>query len=1128
MRFARLLCILALLALTATTALAQRGKISGVVTDAGTGDTMPGVNVAIVGTTQGAVADVDGFYFINNVRPGTYTLQASFIGFVSATTENVRVSTGLTTEVNFQIREQAVGLAEIVVTSVRPIVQLDVSANVASLNPADFEDLPIAGVSEVLDLQAGIEPGLQIRGGGLGEIAFIVDGLNMRTGRDNEPFTNISYTALEEVQVQTGGFNAEYGNVRAGIVNVTTKEPPRNHYTFDGIFRYAPAQDKSFEALDGSVLDGCDFSNPNSICDSWWVRGATDPEVAFVGTDNWDPYTASQYRPFEGWNAVADRLNNTEGFDVTPQDMLEYFKFTHRKDNVLDVPDFEADFTFGGPLIPGLSEKLGDLRFLFSYRGTQTGYTLWQTRDSYDANTFQGKLISNIKRGMKLTLHGMHATERGLIPDNDATRVSVWKGNLPAYPWFDLYADPVTRITIRGINVFSDGYLGQALIDHTLLGGTFTHTLNANTFYEITLQNLKTKYRHKFPNFRDGSFLCPSSGVGPDGQSCPAGEFVAVLYTDNFGRPNGLGEVTCFGGTSDLNGDGILQPYCAGDEPFGFAGTGGNLITGESTGAHWDKTRDTTDVSVFTGRFDLTSQLNRFLQIKTGAEIIVSDYDVFSQRTSLGLGFFYSEDDWNRSPIQGAAYAQGKLEFKGMIANLGVRLDYFDANSAWWVFDGPYDNAYRSQEEELDATLPTAEPDAQTFLSPRLGVSFPITENSKFYFNYGHFRQMLNPFDVFGVQSTPAGGIDVIGNPTHPMPLTVAYELGYDQNLFDQFLLRVSGFYRDIREQARNVRFEGLGGTVEYTTKKPWNYRDIRGFELTLTKTRGKWIRGFINYTFLQRKEGNFGYSTFFENSFDQRNFLRTDTGYRLTSPIAEPYARANLILITPQSFGPKMGSGNPLGDWRVSLLGEWRTGEKWTWSSLGSFPELQENVRWKNYLNFDLRLSKHINTRFASLQIFVDIDNVFNRRHLYNQAAFIGSDALDFNRYLESLHLPGDIFDDLTTVDADAAYADKDGLPYLWVPGDDQPGDFRHPDTPFQPIVVVPSLGDAEPDMFAWFYDVGAGTYSRWNGSSFEPVPDGELQSMLDEKGYIDMPNARFNTFLNPRRVILGIRVGF
>ena len=86
MRLARLLCILALLAFTATTALAQRGKISGTVTDAGNGETMPGVNVAIVGTTQGAVTDVDGYYFINNVRPGTYEIQASFIGFVSSTT----------------------------------------------------------------------------------------------------------------------------------------------------------------------------------------------------------------------------------------------------------------------------------------------------------------------------------------------------------------------------------------------------------------------------------------------------------------------------------------------------------------------------------------------------------------------------------------------------------------------------------------------------------------------------------------------------------------------------------------------------------------------------------------------------------------------------------------------------------------------------------------------------------------------------------------------------------------------------------------------------------------------------------------------------------------------------------
>ena len=187
--------------MTASTAFAQRGKIAGTVTDVDTGETIPGVNIVIDGTQQGTASQNDGYFFINNVRPGTYTMRAFFIGFVAEQILNVRVSTGLTTTVDIEMREETVGLDKIVVTSERPIVQLDVSANVANLDPESFEDLPVAGVSEVLDLQAGIEPGLRIRGGGLSEVAFIVDGMNLRTGRAHQPFTNISYTSLEEVQV---------------------------------------------------------------------------------------------------------------------------------------------------------------------------------------------------------------------------------------------------------------------------------------------------------------------------------------------------------------------------------------------------------------------------------------------------------------------------------------------------------------------------------------------------------------------------------------------------------------------------------------------------------------------------------------------------------------------------------------------------------------------------------------------------------------------------------------------------------------------------------------------------------------------------------------------------------------
>ena len=204
---------------------------------------------------------------------------------------------------------------------------------------------------------------------------------------------------------------------------------------------------------------------------------------------------------------------------------------------------------------------------------------------------------------------------------------------------------------------------------------------------------------------------------------------------------------------------------------------------------------------------------------------------------------------FQRTPIQGAAYAQGKLEFQGMIANLGLRTDFFDANTSWWVSESPYDQAYRQRIDGLDELLTKEDPAAQINISPRLGISFPITNDSKLYFNYGHFRQMLGPFEVFGIRQSRNGGIDDLGNPNHPMPLTVAYELGFDQNLFDQYLLRISGFYRDIQNQPRFVTYRSLGSVVQYATPEPWNYRDVRGAEITLTKMRGKWIRGFVNYT---------------------------------------------------------------------------------------------------------------------------------------------------------------------------------------------------------------------------------------------------------------------------------------
>ncbi|MCY4159449.1 MAG: carboxypeptidase-like regulatory domain-containing protein, partial [Bacteroidetes bacterium] len=1106
---------------------AQQGKIDGIVTDVATGETVPGASVVIEGTTQGTATQADGYFFINNVRPGTYTLVVSFIGYTTQRVEGVRVSAGLTTTKDIQITEQVVGLEEIVVTSERPIVQLDVSANVASLNSEAFEDLPVAGIIEVLDLQAGIQPGLSIRGGGANQVAFVVDGMNLRTGRHQDPFASISYTSVEEVQVQTGGFNAEYGNVRSGVVNVTTKDPSRTRYTVDALYRYEPPQPKSFNSLGGMSLDNCSYPTIQGDCDSWYIRPFLDPEVAWEGTDNWDRYTRNQYNIFEGWNSFAEKLQKDDGaFDVTPQDMQDYFRYTHRKNNEITKPDYEVDVTVAGPLVPGYGSKLGDLRFSASYRGTQTAYIIPQSRDTYTNQTFQAKIVSDIAKGMKLSVRGMRGIERGMSGNQEAPDLQMYGGNIPAYPWWGSGSRMLDVDERFGGIILSDGTFALADRDHTMVGATFTHTLNRSTFYEVNFSNISSKYRTHFPNLRDGSYV-------EDGQ------FFSVPYTIN-GRLTSDGQklfgtdrIRCFGGKSDINGDGKLTSYCVGDEPFGFLAQSGNLQASRiTTGGHWVKTRDTSDVNVFTGRFDLTSQVNRVLQIKTGAEIIISDYNLNYKRVNLAqIGPEPQEDyPYDRQPIQGAVYAQGKLEFQGMIANLGVRADIFDSNTEWWVSDNPFDQAYRRRVNDLDELLEKENPPTQIYISPRIGVSFPITMQSKLYFNYGHFRQMLDAFDVFGVRQSNIGGIDVLGNPEHPMPLTVAYELGFDQNLFDQYLLRISGFYRDISNQSRSVTYNGLGGVVNYQIKEPWNYADVRGAEITLTKLRGDWVRGFINYTYLQTKSGNFGFSEFNENSFEQQNYLLSSIDYRQSAPLAEPFARGNLLFLTPSNFVPSILNGALLGDWRVSLLGEWRQGRQWRWSGGGGAPpELQENVSWRSYMNFDLRFTKHINTQFGGAQVFIDVSNVFNRRHLYRTTGFHRENR-DFDRYMWSLHLPEDVFDQMNRVDETLSYAEKaasGGLPYLWVPGNDRPGVFRDLDVPFQPIEPIVSLDEVtEPNTVAWYWAADTQTYSRWDGSSWTEVPSNEVNQMLDDKAYIDMPNIRFNTFLNTRRITLGIRV--
>ncbi len=210
------------------------GKINGVVTDRETGDPLPGANVIIEGTMLGAATDLKGFYIINNIPPGKYNLKASMIGFGQQTVTDVKVSIDLTTEINFQLGTEVLELGrEVVVQAERPIVQKDLTSSQASVSSEEIEALPVQDVNQVLQLQAGVlrtDDGIHIRGGRASEVAYYVDGISVTDAYNNRLAVEVENASVQELQVISGTFNAEYGQAMSGIVNIVTKDGGNNYH----------------------------------------------------------------------------------------------------------------------------------------------------------------------------------------------------------------------------------------------------------------------------------------------------------------------------------------------------------------------------------------------------------------------------------------------------------------------------------------------------------------------------------------------------------------------------------------------------------------------------------------------------------------------------------------------------------------------------------------------------------------------------------------------------------------------------------------------------------------------------------------------------------------------------------
>lgn len=243
----------------------------------------------------------------------------------------------------------------------------------------------------------------------------------------------------------------------------------------------------------------------------------------------------------------------------------------------------------------------------------------------------------------------------------------------------------------------------------------------------------------------------------------------------------------------------------------------------------------------YASKFDITSQVNKFHELKSGFEvkyrelqmqsIQVPDEPYANEDFPLPAGSPYygvgsTRDFYNHKPWEGAFYFQDKMEFEGLIVRAGLRSDF--------IIQG--DGLLQQFADQVSADQPGAllADRGRYVIAPRLGISHPVSATSKLYFNYGHYYQTPS-FQYFYRSATANISPNTeIGNPNLEYEKTVSYEVGVSTEFTENWVIDVAGYYRDVYNQIGTV--EERIGPITLNRYFNLGYARARGFEFSLDK----------------------------------------------------------------------------------------------------------------------------------------------------------------------------------------------------------------------------------------------------------------------------------------------------
>ncbi len=908
------------------------GKLTGIVSDAQSGDPLPGCNIIILGTEYGTATDINGEFFILNIPPGIYDVKALMIGYAAQTHTDVRINVDLTTRTNFSMSVEALEGQEVTVMAERKAIQMDLTSSEARVSSEELEAMPVNEIWDVINIQSGVTKdaggGIHIRGGRSREVAYWVDGVSVTDSYDGGLSVAVDNNSIQELQVISGTFNAEYGQAMSGIINLVTKDGGSD---YEGYFSSYTAKYYTDDDLYKGVSNFRWSDDRN-------IEGSLSGPVPFFG------------KKLSFYTFV--RLNNSNGYLYGKKILTPW-----SLDLLVPIDEYGFPDLDEAESVPmNWRDKINtNSKLTFNLTNTmKLRYSIITSSEEYQDYNHNAQFqpygeLKRFNKGLNQKLGFTHSLSSKTFYTLDISQFSKeYKHYAFEDPFDERYIDPYYffhQAIVLGPSTFKLWGVDM---------GRFTRKTVTNVAkFDFTSQ-LNSIHQLKF------GLEYRQHDLSLDGYSINDGSLTDTVFTS---RIPGYFEIEKDNASKWTVYDPVDSNYLGWDWN-NTTGSSGYTFNTESDA------RDFVDyynkyVTFGRGHYNETpNEFSAYIQDKVEFESVIINMGVrYDRFDANGVYPTNPAEPYMGNPRNSALdslslderkdldWTDYAIYYEGLLPDSGVSLI---GAKGWWT-----DTSVKQQ------------------LSPRFGVAYPITDKGVIHFSFGHFFQIPSFEDLYkdpGFKiAEESGKFGVFGNPDLEPQKTVMYELGLQQELVNGITMDITGYYRDVREWVSTGIPVDMGGGASYFTYVNKDYSNVRGLTLNLER---RFSRGFgfnVNYTF-QIAEGS--------NS-------NPDEEFGAIQDNKEP-VRAILPLDWDQTHtmnGTFFVGGR---DWSLSFIGQLGSGYPYTptqnvatTQGISVSTDLPRNSRRKPLTyNLDMNFLYSLPIPYVESQLFVKMFNVLDQRN--------------------------------------------------------------------------------------------------------------------------------------------------